>query len=82
MLKDHFQEEDWPEMIEQVEKLLNVGLDAVEMAEKAEFSTKNELLADLNRSLEILITLNRKKINQDVDEKATALIDGFRRDWY
>ena len=78
MLKDHFQEEDWPEMIEQVEKLLNVGLDAVEMAEKAEFSTKNELLADMNRSLEILITLNRKKINQDVDEKATALI----RDWY
>ena len=78
MLKDHFQEEDWPEMIEQVEKLLNVGLDAVEMAEKAEFSTKNELLADLKRSLEILITLNRKKINQDVDEKATALI----RDWY
>ena len=78
MLKNHYQEEDWPEMIEQVEKLLNIGLKAVEMAEKAEFSTKNELLADLKRSLEILITLNRKKINQDVDEKATALI----RDWY
>ncbi|MEK3909664.1 hypothetical protein [Oceanobacillus sp. FSL W7-1309] len=78
MLKNHYQEEDWPEMIEQVEKLLNVGLKAVEMAEKAEFSTKNELLADLSRSLEILITLNRKKINQDVDEKATTLI----RDWY
>ena len=74
MLKNHYQEEDWPEMIEQVEKLLNIGLKAVEMAEKAEFSTKNELLADLKRSLEILITLNRKKINQDVDEKATALI--------
>ena len=78
MLKDHYLIEDYPEMINQIENLFNVSMKAVEMAEKADFNTKNEILADINRSLEILQALNRKKINQEVDEKAAVLI----RDWY
>ena len=65
-------------MVDQIENLFNASMKAVEMAEKADFNTKNEIIADINRSLEILQALNRKKINHDVDEKAAALI----RDWY
>ena len=78
MLKDHYLIEDYPEMVDQIENLFNASMKAVEMAEKADFNTKNEILADINRSLEILQALNRKKIDRDVDDKAAALI----RDWY
>ena len=78
MLKDHYLIEDYPEMVDQIENLFNASMKAVEMAEKADFNTKNEILADINRSLEILQALNLKKVKRVIDEKATALI----RDWY
>ena len=78
MLKDHYLIEDYPEMVDQIENLFNVSMKAVEMAEKADFNTKNEILAEMNRSLEILQALSRKKISRDVDDQAEKLV----RDWF
>ncbi|MCM3396821.1 hypothetical protein M3638_03070 [Oceanobacillus profundus] len=79
MLKDHYLIEDYPEMVDQIENLFNASMKSVEMAEKADFNTKHEILADMNRSLEILQALNRRKINQDVDNGARELI---RRNYF
>ncbi|MDO6448121.1 hypothetical protein [Oceanobacillus profundus] len=79
MLKDHYLIEDYPEMVDQIVNLFNASMKAVEMAEKADFNTKNEILADINRSLEILQALNRRKINQDIDNGARELI---RRNYF
>lgn len=60
-LKDHYSIEDYPMMIDQIENLMNVFQEVLHMAENAEFSSKEEQLARVNQSLEILMALNKKK---------------------
>lgn len=79
MLKDNYQIEDYPEMIDQIENLFNLGMKTVEIAEKADFTSKNQVLAEINRSFEILEALNRKKISRDLDNGARELI---RRNYF
>lgn len=79
MLKDHYLVEDYPAMIDEIDNLMNISMQILNIAENAEFSTKDQQLAKINQSLETLIALNRKKINQDVDNEAYSLV---RRNWF
>ncbi|OEH55236.1 hypothetical protein AQ616_09345 [Oceanobacillus sp. E9] len=74
MLKEHYLLEDYATVLDTVENLFNSTMKAVNMAENAEFSTKNDVLAEMNHSLETLMSLNRKKIDREVDEQAWTYV--------
>jgi len=74
MLKDHYLVEDYESMITQIENIFKAGTKAVEIAEKAEFSAKDELLAEMSTSLENLMMLHRRKIDHDVSKQAQAYV--------
>ncbi|MCT1575661.1 hypothetical protein M3E13_15455 [Oceanobacillus kimchii] len=74
MLKEHYLIEDYSTVLDTVENLFNSTMKAVNMAENAEFSTKNDVLAEMNHALETLKSLNKKKIDRDIDGQAWAYI--------
>lgn len=78
MLKEHYLMEDWPQMLDEIENIMNTSVSILNVAENASFEHKNEQLAKMNRSLEILQALHRKKINREIDNKAALLV----RDWF
>ncbi|WP_405100756.1 hypothetical protein [Oceanobacillus sp. FSL H7-0719] len=65
MLKEHYLMEDWPQMLDEVENIMNTSINALHMAENAEFSSKREVMLKLERSLDTLRILNRKKIDRE-----------------
>lgn len=78
MLKNHYLIEDWPQVLDNIETVMNASVAMLNIAENGEFSSKNEQLAKINRSMEIIQALNRKKVDRSLDDKAVALV----RDWY
>lgn len=78
MLKDHYLLEDWPQVLDNIQVILDSSLALLSMAEMAEFSNKQEHLAKIKQAADIFHALNRKKINRDIDHQAATII----RDWY
>ncbi|MEI3596876.1 MULTISPECIES: hypothetical protein [unclassified Oceanobacillus] len=66
--------EDWQQMLDEVENIMNTSINALHMAENAEFSSKREVMLKLERSLDTLHALNRKKIDRDISEQATSYL--------
>ncbi|GGN59475.1 hypothetical protein [Oceanobacillus indicireducens] len=73
-LKEHYLMEDWQQMLDEVENIMNTSINALHMAENAEFSSKREVMLKLERSLDTLHALNRKKIDRDISEQATSYL--------
>ena len=65
MLKEHYLMEDWPQMLDEVENIMNTSINALHMAENAEFSSKREVMLKLERSLDTLRILNQKKVDRE-----------------
>ncbi|MBT2600915.1 MULTISPECIES: hypothetical protein [unclassified Oceanobacillus] len=74
MLKEHYLIEDWPEVLDNIENVFKNCMKAVEMAENAEFSTKEIVKSEINHSIETFIALNRKKLDREVDEQAWTYV--------
>lgn len=78
MLKDHYQIEDYKQMIDEINRIFEASQKALKMAETAQFERRNEVSAEITGALENLRMLNRKKIDADVTEKAEEI----RRHYY
>lgn len=78
MLKEHYLMEDWPQVIDSIQVMLDGSVALLNMTENAEFSSKQEHLAKINQAVETVVALNKKKIDRDINNQATALV----RDWF
>lgn len=76
MLKNHFLEEDYDDVIEEVNRILSINEKALKIAGCGQWEMKNTILEQLNHAFENLKMLNQKKINQ---QRASAVNEEIRR---
>ncbi|WP_152657611.1 hypothetical protein [Oceanobacillus sp. CFH 90083] len=76
MLKDHFLEEDYDEVMEEVDRILSINEKILRIAGCGQWELKNTILEQLNNAFENLKMLNQKKIAQ---QRTTALNEDIRR---
>lgn len=76
MLKDHFLEEDYDDVIEEVNQILSINEKALRIAGCGQWEMKNTILEQLNNAFENLRMLNQKKVNQ---QRALSVNEDIRR---
>lgn len=74
MLKDHYLTEDWPQVLDNIQVMLDGSVALLNMAETAEFSSKTEHIAKIKQASDIIHALNRKKIDRDIDSQANEYL--------
>lgn len=74
MLKEHYLAEDWPQVLDSIQVMLDGSVALLNMTENAEFSSKQEHLAKINQAVETVVALNRKKIDRDISDQATSYL--------
>ncbi|MEK4302431.1 hypothetical protein MKY30_24025 [Oceanobacillus sp. FSL W8-0428] len=76
-LKFHYRNEDLPLVETALGQFLVASEKAERMIENAEFEHKQEVVSEILGSLENIMMLNRKKIEEDVTAQATAYIRNY-----
>ncbi|GGP07911.1 hypothetical protein [Oceanobacillus neutriphilus] len=76
MLKDHFLEEDYDDVMEEVNRIISINEKALKVTVCGQWELKNTILEQLNNAFENLRMLNQKKINQ---QRAPAINEDIRR---
>ena len=51
MLKDHYLTEDWPQVLDKIQVMLDGSVALLNMAETAEFSSKTEHIAKIKKAV-------------------------------
>ena len=74
MLKEHYLTEDWPQVLDNIQVMLDGSVALLNMAENAEFSSKTEHIAKIKQAADIVHALNRKKIDRDIDSQANEYL--------
>ena len=77
-LKEHYLMEDWPQVLDNIQVILDSSISLLNMTESAEFSSKDEQVARIKQASDIIHALNRKKIDRDINEQATAML----KEWF
>ncbi|WP_339283176.1 hypothetical protein [Oceanobacillus sp. FSL K6-3682] len=76
MLKDHFLEEDYNDVMEEVNRILSINEKALRIAGSGQWELKNTILDQLNHAFENLKMLNQKKMNR---QRTLAINEDVRR---
>lgn len=76
MLKDHFLEEDYDDVMEEVNRILSINEKALRIAGSGQWEMKNTILEQLNHAFENLNMLHQKKINR---QRTSAVNEDIRR---
>lgn len=64
-LKNHFLVEDYPMMLDEIDKLHHTFINILHSVENADFSTKENQLENMRYSLSTLKSLNVKKLERE-----------------